>query len=105
MMQTYQRITKQAAFKLFVEGKSITLCPCKVVPTNTFASQSTFFPESIAEWKEHAARYAPDGILPSSELWEGSIDATAWNLMYKNWAFYNVNYELGKYAHYYIIID
>jgi hypothetical protein len=102
-MKTYKRITKAQARKLFNEGKPLTLCPCKVLPGGEWPQQSNISEKGIAELKEKAAWYSPDGISPSTILWKGDINKTAWDLMYNEWAFYNTNSEQGQYAHYYII--
>ncbi|MHC4371292.1 MAG: hypothetical protein ACYSW8_27075, partial [Planctomycetota bacterium] len=40
-------------------------------------------------------------INRGSTLWAGSVNKTAWNLMYRAWEHYT-SHELGHYAHYYI---
>jgi hypothetical protein len=51
----------------------------------------------------------PEGFIerakcygPGSSLWAGSLEATAWNLMYNAWSHSNTSYEVGAYAHYYL---
>ena len=89
------RITKRQAQKRFADGKPAYLCPCKLHPFPPFSSACLIM---STEWKERAAYYA-DNHNP--HLWKGSIDQTAWALMYSSWAFYNATYETGYYAHYY----
>ncbi len=90
------RITKAEARKLFAQGdKVIYLCPCKMRPG---------FPFNMAlgvtgkEYLENAERNKE-----GSDLWKGTLEETAWDLMYNNWYFYNcLDNETGYYAHYYV---
>lgn len=95
------QIRKPAAFKRFVEGKPFLLCPCKESPLPPFSSAVKVYPEDIREYKEKAAYYAPDGIVPSVILWKGDVDKTAWTLLLTNFAWYNLGTGGGSYAHFY----
>lgn len=88
------RITKRQAQARFNQGKPIILCPCKFYPGGPFSMGWTCYPK---EYLEKAEWYRNDGTL-----WKGSIELTAWDLMFNNWAFYNASYETGYYPHYYI---
>lgn len=101
-MSSFRRITKREARRRFAKGLPFALCPCKMMPGGPWAIHSTVYPDDIAEYKEKATWYAPDGISPSDTLWEGTVDATAWDLLYNNWAFYNTSWETGYYAAYYV---
>jgi len=91
----FKRITKQAARKLFNQGnKIIYLCPCKMYPSNPFNVACGI---SGKDYLEQANFYKQNPTL-----WKDSLEKTAWDIMYFNWAFYNANYETGYYAHYYI---
>lgn len=96
------QITKRAAKKLFAEGKPFALCAVKMRPGPPSNPEYRIGPESIAELKERAANYAPNGIHPSIILWDGDIDTTAWNLMYNHWAACNTSHDEGYYAAYYV---
>jgi hypothetical protein len=98
----FLRISKATARKRFANGESITLCPCKLRPGFPFSPHSTLYPESIESWKERAQWYAPKTDDPNNEMWRGSINATAWDLMMNDWAFYNTSYEQGYYASYWV---
>jgi hypothetical protein len=37
-----------------------------------------------------------------SAMWAGSVESTAFNIMVNEWTFHNANFEVGRYAHYYI---
>lgn len=95
-MSEFKRITKRQAQKAFSNGQIVYFCPCKMRPG---------FPWNLAcpiHPKEHIAKaeYYADNHNP--QLWKGSIEKTAWALAYNAWAFYNTNYEMGYYAHYYL---
>jgi hypothetical protein len=95
MAQTMTRISKSQAFKLFCEGKPFIVCPCKCHP---YAPWNMGYPcRNGLEHIEDAKRYKE-----GDPLWKGTLEKTAWALMYNNWAFYNTNYEVGYYAHYYV---
>ena len=95
----FKRISKQTAFRRFKAGQYFDICPCNMMPGFPWAVQCRVFPE---EHIEHAKLYAPDSSCSSPTLWKGTLEQTAWDLMYNNWAFYNTNHEMGYYAHYYI---
>jgi hypothetical protein len=101
MSSSFVRISKREAQKRFNAGTMpVYLCPCKLRPG---------FPWNVAclifgkEYLEDAERYAPrpDGT-DGSILWKGTLEKTAWDLLYNNWAYYNATYETGYYAHYYV---
>ena len=100
----YKRITKREAFKLWMEGKEICLHPCNM---NFFWMQP--MPVTAENYVEHVKMYAEmDVKYPKKEysIWvysnEKELYQKAWDIMYNNWAYYNTNYEMGYYAHYYI---
>jgi hypothetical protein len=62
----------------------------------------TIHPEGFIE---RAKCYEPGSYGPGSDLWAGSVEATAWNLMYNEWSHYNTSHEMGAYAHYYVAKD
>jgi hypothetical protein len=102
-MLKLKRISKREARKHFAEGKGFILCPCNMMPGQSFDMGYYLSPEAIAEHKEQADDlYAPKGDRPAGSLWLGNINDTAWELMYDNWAFYNTSNECGYYAHFYI---
>jgi hypothetical protein len=92
------RISKQKARKLFAEGdKPIYLCPVKMHPAGPFSPACLIFGE---EYLQKAAWYKD-----SSDLWKGTLEKTAWDLMYNNFAYYNLSsctHEVGRYAAYYV---
>lgn len=88
-----RRITKRQARKRFAAGEVIILCPNKMRPEGPFSMASIILPK---EWLEAAERY--DG---HPTLWKGTVPKTAWDMMYKQWAYYNANNECGYYPHYY----
>jgi len=108
----FKRITKKHAKKLFSEGKPIYLCPSKMNPNAYLFSPAclVFFTDDL---KQSALRYksyaedTSDSYYPKqyAHLWLGSIEETAWDLMYNNWSYYNTSYETGYYAHYYIEVQ
>lgn len=89
-----KKITKAVAKKLFNEGFNIVLCPNKMMPGLPFSMGCLV---SSKEYLENAKRYEND-----KKLWKGTVEKTAWNLMYNNWSYYNTGYEVGYYAHYYL---
>lgn len=90
------RITKQEARKLFAQGKAIYLCPCKMRPEGPFSVATLV--NSGKDWLERADRMMGSDIERKESIrWD-----LAWDLMYKNWEYYNANNECGRYAHYYI---
>jgi hypothetical protein len=92
---TFVRISKRAAQKLFAEGnKQFCLCPHKLRPGFPFAPHVSVCGK---EYLEDAKRYETN-----VHLWKGTIEKTAWDLMYNNWAYYNASYEAGYYAAYYV---
>jgi hypothetical protein len=100
-----QRISKRQAFKRFVAGQKIILCPVKLRPGFPFAPQITLSPETIQAYKARAEYYSPDLLHrgdSANMIWQGSIEKTAWHLMYTEWAFHNTSYEAGYYAAYYV---
>lgn len=106
-----KRITKREAFKLFTTtDRCIVLCPCKFHPGGPFSMGCTV---AGKEYLEKADLYAPrphtivkDGeltnVVAPGVLWKGTREKTAWDLMYNNWVYYNVNNEAGRYACYYV---
>lgn len=94
-----KRITIHQAKKLFADGTSIIIvCPCKFHPAGPFSMGCRI---SGKEYLENAEWYSPEKGK-ESDLWKGTLEKTAWDLMYNNWAFYNTSFETGYYAHYYI---
>ncbi len=94
-MSMLKKVSKRTAQKLFNEGdKIIILPPCKMYPMGAFSLGCRI---AGKEYLQKAEEYGPE-----CDLWKGSIERTAWDLMYNNWAFYNTSYECGYYAHYYI---
>jgi len=94
------RITKWEARRLFAKGnETIFLCPCKMHPGFPF---NMALMVSGKEWLEKAQWYKPRDDGTTSDLWKGTIEKTAWDLLYNNWNYYNTSYETGYYAHYYI---
>ena len=88
-----KRITKKEAQKRFFAGEIIYFCPCKMSPDWPWFLAMPIHPK---DYLERAKGY-PKGHT----LWAGSLEKTAWELAYDNWAYYNTNYEMGYYAHYY----
>lgn len=93
-MASFKRISKAAARKLFNEGKGVYLCPHKMRPDTPFSEAILVFSK---EWLDRAEMYRDN-----PKLWCGTLEKTAWNLMYNNWSFYNSSYETGYYAAYYV---
>ena len=85
------RITKAIARKLFAEGKPISLCPCNMYPGGPWNMACLI---GGKEWLEKA-----EGYKSHPDLWKGTVEKTAWDLMYNNWAYYNSE---CRYAHYYV---
>jgi hypothetical protein len=100
--ETLRRITKAEARRRFAAGQPFLLCPCKLTPGLPFDVSYRVGPYLAGEWRQRAAWYAPRPGEPTSPLWTGDIDSTAWALMYDNWASSNTSWEAGYYAHYYI---
>lgn len=95
----FKRITKKEAQTLFAQGKPVYLNPCKFMPSTPFNQACLILGK---EYLDKAAEYGPKGTFPNEKLWKGTVEQTAWDLMYNNWAFYNATYETGYYAHYYV---
>jgi hypothetical protein len=90
-----RRISKSEAKRMFTTtDKAVYFCPCKMHPYRPWNQAVPLFGK---EYLERAA-----GYRDNPELWEGSVEETAWSLAYNNWAFYNTSHETGYYAHYYI---
>lgn len=88
------RISKCQAKKIFNRGGLVYLCPCKFLPAGPFSMAVNI---SGNEYLHCAEVYDE-----TSDLWKGSLEETAWSIMYNRWHFYNASYETGYYAHYYI---
>jgi hypothetical protein len=95
-MTKYRRITKRDARRRFAANEPILLIGCKFYPSTPFNQAVCVYG---AEYLERAKQYRNDSF---SGLWKGSVENTAWDLMYNNWAYYNTSYETGYYAHYYV---
>ncbi len=80
----FRRIRKREAVARWYAGKPVALCPCRLYPGFPWAPQIT------TAW---------------SEDWQARADRlgdSAWDVMYREWAFYNTGNGAGSYAHYYI---
>lgn len=88
------RISMQRAKERWAEGKSIIMVPCKCSPGSIFDQITVVFPDS---WMHRAEEHGPLSLL-----WAGSVEKTAWNLMYNLWQSRSASYTMGYYAHYYI---
>jgi len=104
----FTRITKKQAKKLFENGEVVYLVPCNMLPGGMWHVEC---PISLTDdLKDDARRYEQynqekDTSYYASQyahLWKGSIVETAWDIIYNNWSYYNTNYEMGYYAHYYV---
>jgi hypothetical protein len=95
----FKRITKLQAIRLFNAKKEFYICPVKMAPGGMWHLEHSMDEKSIEAWMESAKRYQDN-----SKLWYGTIEKTAWNLFYNNWAYYNTNYEVGHHASYWIKI-
>lgn len=92
---TFTRITKAQARKRFAKNEAIYLCPNNMRPGTPFNMACLIYGKEYLE-KAEGYRNHPD-------LWKGTLEKTAWDLMYNNWAFYNVDGgEMGTHAHYYV---
>jgi hypothetical protein len=90
-----KRITIQAAKKLFCEGnKFIYVCPHKFRPEGPFSMAA------IVCGKEYLEK--AEGYRDHPTLWKGTVEKTAWALMYDNWEWCNASWEAGYYPHYYV---
>lgn len=90
----FNRITIHEAKRRFNRGEPVVFCPCNLRPGYPWSPHCAIHP---AEWLEEAAGYVNNHIL-----WKGSVQATAWDLAYSNWAYYNASHEAGYYAAYYV---
>lgn len=93
----FRRITKREAKRRFGDGEEIVLCPCNMIPGGGWHVQC-----SVRLSEERFADALGYGVHKHPDLWKGTVLETAWALMYNDWAFYNTNYEMGYYAHYYL---
>lgn len=99
-----KKITKAQAIKRFNEGRGIVLCPSNMIPgiPGPYASAAyTLTPATIESWKDRADIYAPRDGQPAFEVWAGSRDRTAWELMLNHWEYYNLDGEISKSTHFY----
>ena len=106
----YQRITKSIAKKLWKEGQTIYLCPSNCRPGGPWSVEcpvklSDDLKSDAARYKDHFEDKDSYYSRQYADLWKGSIELTAWHLMYNNWSYYNTNSEMGYYAHYYVKIE
>jgi len=88
------KITKQQARKRFAHGDLIHLCPCKMAPGGVLSLTCLIESQDYLE-KAKTYRSHPD-------LWKGTVEETAWSLMYNIWEYHNASWETGYYPHYYI---
>ena len=88
------KITKQQAKKRFVNGDVIHLCPCKMAPGGILSLVCLIESKPYLE----AAR----ACRGNHDLWRGTVENTAWSLMYNVWEYYNASWETGCYPHYYV---
>lgn len=98
-MPTFKRITKREAFKRFVQDQPIYLCPFKMRPTACFNMACLILGK---EYLEKAKGFDPASRCLANRVWKGSVEKTAWAIMYNNWICYNASHEVGYYPHYYV---
>ncbi len=92
----FKQISKATARQRFAAEQPIVLCPRILYPSYPFGSHSIINTASIQDYKVRAAWYCNDCV------WKGSINETAWKLMYDNWCWHNASHEVGYYPHYYV---
>lgn len=81
----WTRVSKKTARKLYDEGQTVRICPCKVNPANKF------YPLSLDINKEDKFDVEPFD-------WELKFDTRV-----NRFEYYNCQYnELGKYSAYYV---
>jgi len=88
------RITKRKAKACFAKDEAIFLCPCKMAPGSLWNVEVWIQGQP---YLDKAETYRGDPAL-----WKGTLEETAWSLMYSIWEYHNVSWETGYYAHYYI---
>jgi hypothetical protein len=95
-MVQFTRITKRQAMARFNKGLPFYLCPCKLRPG--WPWNFAILIANSEDYREDANKYRDNPTL-----WKDSVEQTAWELLYNNWAYYNTSYEMGYYAHYYYV--
>lgn len=91
----YKRITIHVAKRLFAAGHAIYLCPCNLSPDGPWSCAALIYSK---EYNIKAEMYKDN-----PKMWKGTVDKTAWSLMYSNWEWSNsLCAETGYYAHYYV---
>jgi hypothetical protein len=90
------RITKREAKKRFAQDLPVILCPCKL------RAGPPWHPQCEVRGGEYLLR--AESYRDHPDLWDGTLEETAWSLMYHNWKFHNTSCEMGYYAHYYVEI-
>lgn len=90
-----KRITIFEARKRFAAGKPVALCPHKMWPEGPFSPAAWV---DAKEWLVKAERYRAD-----KAMWDGTLEGTAWKLMYANWKWANsLSHETGYYPWFYV---
>ena len=88
------KINKTQAFKLFCQDKPFYMNPCKMYFKNAWHTECMI--ESLAYNEDYKKLYAIDQM--SNEDYKKSFDR-----LINNWLYYNSNYEMGYYPHFYTV--
>ena len=86
---TYKQVQKRTAERMFSEGKTIYIIPCKANPHSPWIQFYDFSQERLQLKDDYISEY--DGI--GFELFRKQVNA---------FEYYNCNSELGTYPSYYI---
>ncbi len=88
------QLTRERAKERWFSGDAITLIPCKCSPTGPSGLAVEVYPEGFMVEARSYGRHSP--------LWKGSVEETAWYLMYQEWAYSSTGFDLGAHANFYI---
>src|SRR5690349_9050863 len=91
----FVRIHKTTAKKRFFENEPFTMCQ-NLIPGVLSENDTLVSIEVIKNWKDKALMLSPHGAWSNSKIWKGSVNETAWELMYNEWCFKNPKFKKSE---------
>ena len=100
MLNHHTKINKIKAFKMFVNHEPFYMNPCKLVAFGPWHTECLINPGDYI--RDYAISHGYD-YNTLSESSHPEVYKQAFESMYNNWSYYNTNYEMGYYAHFYTV--